>query len=131
MSLDLFVTPPQMARASAQREYEVLVLKTSRRDKAKLMRLKGGEFVSRPNSGAFAGNAPVCSNSKRVSGKQDAQQDLLACFGLLQCAHLHAAVPFQAQGSTAKQGDPRQTRNLEHSQPRRELQRRICLSETV
>lgn len=35
------MTPPQMLRASCHRAYEVLVLKTKRRDKAKLVRLKG------------------------------------------------------------------------------------------
>ena len=54
MSLDRLVTPPQMDRASAHREYEVLVLKTSRRDKAKLVRLKGA-FVSMLKLGVLAG----------------------------------------------------------------------------
>ena len=54
MSRDRFVTPPQMLRASAHREYEVLVLNTSRSDKAKLVRLKGA-FVSMLNPGAPAG----------------------------------------------------------------------------
>ena len=54
MSLDRLVTPPQMDRASAHREYEVLVLKTSRSDKAKLVRLKGA-FVSMLKPGALAG----------------------------------------------------------------------------
>ena len=48
------MTPPQMDRASAHREYEVLVLKTSRSDKAKLVRLKGA-FVSMLKLGALAG----------------------------------------------------------------------------
>lgn len=54
MSLDRLVTPPQMERASAHREYEVLVLNTSSSDKAKLVRLKGA-LVSMLNPGTFAG----------------------------------------------------------------------------
>ena len=55
MSLDRFVTPPQISRASAHRAYEVLVLKTSRSDKAKLVRPKGA-FVAALRAGAFAGS---------------------------------------------------------------------------
>ena len=54
MSLDRLVTPPQMDRASAHREYEVLVLKTSSSDKAKLVRPKGA-FVSMLRLGVVDG----------------------------------------------------------------------------
>lgn len=81
-----------MARASAQREYEVLVLNTNRSDKAKLVRLKGA-LVSMLSPGAFAGNIPICSNSKRGENQQDASARLAACIELPQCQRGRVDMP--------------------------------------
>ena len=63
MSLDRLVIPPQMLRASCQRAYEVLVLKTRRRDSAKLVRLNGA-VASIVKPGVPRGKTPACMSGR-------------------------------------------------------------------
>lgn len=63
MSLERFVMPPQMVRASFQRKYEVLVLKTSNNDSAKLVELNG-VVRAKVMSGAPAGSWCNCITVK-------------------------------------------------------------------
>ena len=81
MSLDRFVTPPQISRASAHRAYEVLVLNTSRSDRAKLVRLKGALF-SMLTPGNCAGRIPTCirqEKSPQVDGVPHTRVAVLIC----------------------------------------------------
>ncbi len=59
------MTPPQMLRASCHRAYEVLVLKTKRRDKAKLVRLKGA-VASMDRLGAPRARKPLCTSKSMI-----------------------------------------------------------------
>lgn len=63
MSLERLVTPPQMLRASCHLAYEVLVLKTKSRDKAKLVRLKGA-VASMDRLGEPRARKPLCAPKK-------------------------------------------------------------------
>ena len=82
MSLDRLVTPPQISRASAHRAYEVLVLKTSRSDSAKLVRLKGALF-SMLTPGNCAGRIPTCI---RQANDPHVDEVPYTCEGVLICS---------------------------------------------